>query len=173
MVHIYSGDGKGKTTAAVGLAIRAAGAGLRVHFCQFLKNGSSSEIAVLRQISGMTVRCCNVCNKFSFQMNEKEREAVRKFHNSMLDEVGDIIDREEADMIVLDEILGAYNAGLADSDRIFEIIGKISGNEKKELILTGRSPEKAFLKYADYHSNIEPLHHPFTKGIQARKGIEF
>lgn len=173
MIHIYSGDGKGKTTAAVGLAIRASGAGLRVHFCQFLKNGSSSEIAVLRQISGMTVRCCDVCNKFSFQMNEKEREAVRKLHNSMLDEVCDIIDHEEADMIVLDEIFGAYNSGLADSDRIFEIIGKISGNEKKELILTGRSPEKVFLKYADYHSNIEPLRHPFTKGIHARKGIEY
>lgn len=173
MIHIYSGDGKGKTTAAVGLAIRAAGAGLRVHFCQFLKNGSSSEIAVLRQISGMTVRCCDVCKKFSFQMNEEEKKAVRKFHNSMLDEVCNLINGEEADMIVLDEIFGAYNSGLADSDKIFEIIGKISANEKKELVLTGRSPEKAFLKYADYHSNIEPLRHPFTKGIHARKGIEY
>lgn len=173
MIHIYSGDGKGKTTAAVGLAIRAAGAGLRVHFCQFLKNGSSSEIAVLRQISGMTVRCCDVCNKFSFQMNEEEKEAVRKFHNRMLDEVCDIIDRENADMIVLDEIFGAYNARLADSDRIFEIIDKISGNEKKELVLTGRYPKNEFLKYADYHSNIEAVQHPFTNGIQARKGIEF
>lgn len=173
MIHIYSGDGKGKTTAAVGLAIRAAGAGLKVHFCQFLKNGSSSEIAVLRQISGMTVHCCDVCNKFSFQMNEEEKETVKKYHNSMLDEVYDLICHENADVIILDEIFGAYNSGLADSDRIFKIIGKISGNEKNELVLTGRSPEKAFLKYADYHSNIEVLRHPFTKGIHARKGIEY
>ena len=77
MLHIYTGNGKGKTTAAVGLAVRACGAGLRVAVFQFLKNGSSSEISVLRSLPGMTVETCECCNKFVFRMSEEEKSAVK------------------------------------------------------------------------------------------------
>lgn len=173
MIHIYSGDGKGKTTAAVGLAIRAAGAGLKIHFCQFLKNGSSSEIAVLRQINSITVHYCDVCDKFSFQMNDKEKALVKNSHDKMLLEIEQLIVSKQTDMIIMDEIFSAYNTGLADRELALRIVHICSEKNCAELVLTGRSPQEEFIKHADYHSIIKAACHPYTIGIKARKGIEF
>jgi len=91
MIHIYSGNGKGKTTAAIGLAVRAAGAGKRVLFCQFLKNGSSSEISVLKELKNVTVRYCVECGKFTFSMNDEEKMIVKSAHNKLLNEIRELI----------------------------------------------------------------------------------
>ena len=74
MLHIYYGNGKGKTTAAVGLTVRAVGSGMKVAFFQFLKNGSSSEISVLEELENVTVICCEECQKFTFAMNDLEKK---------------------------------------------------------------------------------------------------
>ena len=103
MIHIYHGNGKGKTTASVGLAIRAAGAGLRVVFVQFLKNGSSSEIKILKNF--VQVEYCQECNKFTFQMNDEEKAVVTKKHNQMIEKAFE----SGADVIILDEFIDAYN----------------------------------------------------------------
>ena len=87
MIHIYCGDGKGKTTAAVGLAVRAAGAGKKVLIYQFLKNGTSAEIAQLQKMNGVTVKSCSACKSFTFRMTEKEKNKVRAEQNNMLLEI--------------------------------------------------------------------------------------
>lgn len=171
MIHVYSGKGKGKTTAAVGLAVRAAGAGMRVHFYQFLKNGSSSEIKVLRELESVTVGYCRECNKFSFQMNDEEKIIVKNAHNELLDEIESHIRKKTADLIVMDELLGAYNALLIDRKKVRDII--CGCPDDIELILTGRAPTKVFRKAADYYSVINSVKHPFDNGIRARKGIEY
>ena len=171
MIHIYSGEGKGKTTAAIGLAVRAAGAGLRVCFYQFLKNGSSSEISILRDLKGVTVRCCRNCNKFTKDMTDEEKAAVTAEQNSMLIEIKNIIKASSADMIIMDEFIGAYNKQLMDC--LFAEVMLKEFPDNMELILTGRDPSPFICRVADYHSQINELKHPFKKGMSSRRGIEY
>lgn len=171
MIHIYSGNGKGKTTAAVGLAVRAAGAGLRVHFCQFLKNGNSSEINVLKQLKNVTVQYCNECGKFTFQMNDEEKSIVKTAHNKMLSEIKELICNVSVDVVVMDEIFRAYNAMLINKKEVCDLVSDCPNNI--ELILTGRSPAPIFKKHADYYSVIRAVKHPYNRGIKARIGIEY
>ena len=100
MFHIYCGNGKGKTTASIGLAVRYFGAGGKVYFYQFMKNGTSSEVNILKNM-GIYVKACTPCNKFTFKMNDEEKNAVREYHNQMLSEISDI---KEKSLIILDEI---------------------------------------------------------------------
>ena len=171
MIHIYSGDGKGKTTAAVGLALRGAGAGMRVSFFQFLKDGSSSEIGLLKSVKRISVTCCRECGKFVFQMTEKEKAAVTASHNEMLEKIKKAVKDGGADMIILDEFFGAYSEGMLDRSAAEEIV--LNCPDSIELVLTGRDPASIFCQRADYHSEIRSLRHPYDKGIKARKGIEY
>ena len=169
MRHIYTGNGKGKTTASVGQVIRGAGAGMRIFFFQFMKDGSSSEISVLERI-GITVMCCYECNKFTFQMNEDEISAVKVSHNRMLDRAINIIESGLADMIVLDEFFGAYNANLFDRKLAEKVI---SFDSDTEIILTGRNAPALFTDKADYITVMQKEKHPYDSGAGARKGIEY
>lgn len=171
MLQIYHGDGKGKTTAAVGLAVRAAGAGLKVLFMQFLKNGSSSEIKVLSGIDGITVRCCEECNKFTFEMNDTEKQAVSDDHNSMLELAMSMVSQKKADVVIMDEFLDAYNKSMLDLRLAEMVITNFS--ETAEIVLTGRSPDEIFIEKADYISHVTAEKHPYSRGITARKGIEY
>lgn len=166
ILHIYHGNGKGKTTAAVGLAIRAAGAGFKVMFVQFLKNGSSSETGILKNIENITVCCCEACNKFTFQMNDEEKALVTARHNQMLKQAFG----NNAGMIILDEFLDAYNKNMIDKN-ISESL--ILNSSNREIILTGRNPAEIFLENSDYISEITSVKHPYEKGVTARRGIEY
>ena len=171
MIHIISGDGKGKTTASVGLAVRAAGAGLRTAFFQFLKDGSSSEVAVLRPINGITVKCCEECRSFLWEMDEKEKKAVADSQNRMLEEAKALIENAAVDMVVLDEFFAAYNTGTVDRGLAEDVVLSCPGSV--DLILTGRDPAAVFCDAADYHSEIRSVRHPYDKGKSAREGIEY
>ena len=171
MIHIYSGQGKGKTTAAIGLAVRAAGAGLRVCFYQFLKNGSSSEIAVLESLKGITVRCCRNCKKFTSEMNDEEKAAVTAEQNSMLIEIKNIMQDESADVIIMDEFIGAYNKQMMDC--VFAEVMLKEFPDSMELIMTGREPSQFLCRLADYHSEIKEVKHPYNSGMRSRRGIEY
>ncbi len=170
MLQIYHGNGKGKTTASVGLAVRAAGAGMNVMFMQFLKNGKSSEINVLKNINGITVMCCDVCNKFTFQMNENEINETASRHNFMLESAFKALSEHKTDMVILDEFLDAYNKKMLDGSLSEKLIFTFS--DTSEIILTGRSPDKIFTDRADYISLITSEKHPFDIGVKARYGIE-
>lgn len=168
--HIYCGNGKGKTSAAIGLAMRAAGAGMSVHFFQFLKGADTSEIHSMKKIENICIaRCC--CEKFVSQMSEKEKSDLISRHNEMLAEIYSLIDNENNLLIVLDEFIDAYNMNLLDKEFADNLILKHYNNA--EIVLTGRNPSKALLDNADYISEIHAVKHPYSSGITARRGIEY
>ena len=171
MLHIYYGNGKGKTTAAVGLAVRAAGAGMKVGFFQFLKNGSSSEIAVLKNIDNIKVFCCEKCNKFTFSMNEREIDEITQQHNEMLKKAAELLEKGDINLLVLDEFLDAYNKKLIDMEFADYFIDNIVN--KGEVVTTGRTPTEKLRETADYLTEMTALKHPYNMGISARKGIEY
>ena len=171
MLHIYYGSGKGKTTAAIGLTIRANGSGMKTAFFQFLKNGSSSEIGILKKLENNTVICCTECTKFTFQMNDLEKQAISKAHTDMLVKSVNLIKDEGTQLIILDEFLDAYNKKLIDTDLADRFIKNCS--DKAEIVITGREPPEHFIEAADYVTEMKALKHPFNNGISARKGIEY
>ncbi|HHT43995.1 MAG TPA: cob(I)yrinic acid a,c-diamide adenosyltransferase [Fastidiosipila sp.] len=171
-VHLYSGDGKGKTSAAVGLALRAKGHGFRVWFVQFLKSGQSSELKRMETL-GIHVISGQSIDKFSIAMSAEEKEAVRKENNERLAYVRNMADAGEIDLLVLDEAIGtAFGAGLLDVDQLMDFVEHKP--EALELVLTGRDPSKKLADLVDYHSEIRMVRHPYvTKGLTSRPGIEY
>lgn len=169
MIHLYYGAGKGKTTAAVGLAVRAAGAGQRVLFTQFFKSGSSSEIAALSGIPNITVRMPQEYHGRYKNMDEAQREAINStyhaFLNAFLDEAKDY------DLIVLDEAVSAYGYGMLGEETLLPFLR--AEGKTREIVLTGREPLPELLALADYATEMRKEKHPFDQGIKARKGIEF
>ena len=170
LVHIYCGEGKGKTTCSVGLTVRAAGYGLRVLFMQFLKSGDSSELKVLRSLDNVEVVGMKPVKKFSFQMTEEEKEETRISNAEQFADVVKRLETEHFDMLVLDETLGAIEAGLLDEDVIAGFLQ--SRPEQLEVVMTGRYTSDRLVELADYVSRIDKVKHPFDKGIGARAGIE-
>ncbi len=170
LVHIYCGEGKGKTTCSVGLTVRAAGYGLRVLFMQFLKSGDSSELKVLRQLPEVTVFGTKPIKKFSFQMTEEEKAETREINRQQFAEVLHMLTEDHYDMLVLDEVLGAIEAGLFDEQVVTDFLK--NRPEQLEVVMTGRYPSEELVELADYVSRIDKVKHPFDKGIGARAGIE-
>lgn len=167
MIHVYCGDGKGKTTAAVGLAVRMASGGKRVSVIQFMKDGKSGEVLMLRKL-GITVKHCDKSYGFYKSMSETDKAEITACHNNNLREA--ISAADDIDMFVLDEIFAAVNYGLVDMDLVKTIVENCGDTE---LVLTGRKPEGYFLNKADYVSEIKKIKHPFDKGVSAREGIEY
>lgn len=169
LIHIYCGDGKGKTTAAVGLTLRSAGAGNRVVFTQFFKDGSSSEISLLRQIPGISVLHTKTVGGFwkcmtTEQQAQASRDYTELFH----------IACERAknmDLLVLDEVISACNHGAVPEEALLEFLQ--NKPEHLEVVLTGRNPSEALLAQADYVTEMKKIKHPFDRGVLARKGIEY
>lgn len=167
MIHIYCGDGKGKTTAAIGLALRMAGNGKRVRVLQFLKGSESGEIAYLRNSKIEIERLKNDCG-FYWNMSDDEKSEVRERHNELLRRA--LSDLDGLDMLVLDELFAAVNCGLVDMELVK---AAVEGCKNTELVMTGREPDAYFMEKADYISEIKKIKHPFDKGVAARKGIEY
>lgn len=170
MLHIYCRDGKGKTTAAVGLAVRGVGADMRVRFVQFMKGAHTSETAVLENIPGLEIRRCDRDYGFFKNMSAQDKSDITCCHNRLL-EFAFSCDIPEPKMIVLDEFCSAYAHGLMDKVLAERLI--IENKDKAEIILTGRDPADIFIEAADYISEIRCLRHPYERGIPARKGVEF
>lgn len=171
LLHIYCGDGKGKTTAAIGLAVRAAGSGMKIHIVQFLKGGYTSELRILNMIPEITVERCDKNYGFSYKLTSKEREELTNCHNNLLMNAEKLIKSGAADMLIFDEFNAAYEYNLLDRELAERII--LSNHENCEIILTGRRPDKKFIDAADYVSETAAVKHPFQRGIKARKGIEY
>lgn len=171
LIHIYHGDGKGKTTAATGLIVRAAGHGLRILLVQFLKDGSSGEIAILRQLPGIRVLAGQPTRKFTNKMNATEREATRTVHRQYFAQAVQAAQNHELDLLVFDEALGAIHTSLLDEQDMIRFLQTKPAN--LEVVLTGRDPSAALLAMADYISFIRCDRHPYQRGIPAREGIEY
>lgn len=170
LIHIYTGDGKGKTTAALGLILRATGRGLHVVLGQFLKGRETGELHTLSLLPGVTVFRGKPLTKFSFQMNEQEKAEVLQSHNEFIQELASYCRQEETDLLVLDEVIGACGTHLLDESLLIDFLKHKP--EHLEVVMTGRNPSPELLELADYVSEICKRKHPFDKGIPAREGIE-
>ena len=170
LIHIYCGDGKGRTTAALGLAIRCAGHGGRVLFAQFLKERKTGELVSLSRIPTIAVLRGKGCEKFTFQMTPDELAAAKAMQGRLFQEIQDRVRRDAPDLLVLDEILGTCSLGLLDEKEVLRFLQ--NKPKKLEVVMTGRNPSQALLDQADYISEICKRKHPFDKGIAARVGIE-
>ncbi|MBR6399969.1 MAG: cob(I)yrinic acid a,c-diamide adenosyltransferase [Firmicutes bacterium] len=168
MIHIYCGDGKGKTTAAMGLALRCIGHGGKVLVMQFLKDGTSGEIGALKTL-GAELLPAYPDIKFSFKMTDGEKRRAAEFYANALGEIqakaGDF------DMVILDEILHAVNLGFIPLESLLSFLE--NKPEGLEVAMTGREPKAELMETADYITEMKKTKHPFDKGVKARKMVEF
>ncbi len=168
LVHIYCGDGKGKTTCCVGLTIRAAGSGKKVLFYQFLKNNSSSERRILDSIPEITAVAGEEIEKFTFQMTEKELMDLHESNDAILEKLFEMA--KDYDMLVMDESVYAVDAHLLSEEKLIKCL-----EEKPyslEVVMSGRNPSEALKAHANYVSEICKRKHPFDEGVSSRLGIE-
>ena len=170
LVHIYCGDGKGKSTASIGLIVRAAGNGLSVVFAQFLKNWRTGEVEVLSNIPNIKVLRSSKPFPLTEQMTDSHKNEIVEIHNEIFDEAVSLCEKGLCDLLVLDEIISTYEYDFIDKSRVDRFLEK--RNKAIELIMTGRNPSPEFIEMADYVSEVKKIKHPFDKGVQARKGIE-
>ncbi|MEK6849954.1 MAG: cob(I)yrinic acid a,c-diamide adenosyltransferase [Nanoarchaeota archaeon] len=176
MVQVFYGNGKGKTTSALGAALRACGNGFSVHLVQFMKNGASTlnqqtpgEIKALEKFSNFS------CKRFGigdWYVKGKNDDVHKKNVEEAFDYLADMIKNAEYDIFIADEILYAVQLGLLDKNKVIELIKEKPKN--KELILTGsHEPLQDIFDAADLVTEVKKIKHPYDKGILARQGLEY
>ena len=167
MIHLYTGEGKGKTTAAIGLAIRAAGRGKKVVIVQFLKGRDTGELHSLGFIPDVTIIRNTEAKGFFHTVPPETRQKITEENNENLRKALAL----PYDLIVLDEICAAYDLEAIDRKAVDDLLNSFS--PEKELVLTGRNPPRHFCDAANYISEIHSVKHPYDRGIPAREGIEY
>jgi cob(I)alamin adenosyltransferase len=166
-VQVYTGDGKGKTTAALGLALRAAGAGLRVFVAQFLKGTASSELSGLRRFADLiTVR---QYGRPDFIQGAPAPEDVAAAHEGLRG-ARDAIDSGRFDVVILDEANIATFFGLFTVDELLEVVDRAAGSV--EIVITGRRADQRVIDRADLVTEMREVKHYHARGVRARRGIE-
>ena len=170
-IQVYTGDGKGKTTAALGLGLRAVGRGYNVIMFQFLKGSESGELKSVLYVSGKykIIRLAET-KKFFFNLTREEKETLKKKLENELKQVYEVMANQACDVLILDEIMAALHGGLLTVEEICKLMdSKPSG---MELILTGRSAPPEVLERADLVTEMRCVKHYMDKGVMARAGIE-
>jgi len=175
LVEIYTGDGKGKTTAAFGLALRAAGQGNKVLIYQFLKPASLNvgERFAL-ELGAVRIRVESLDVEWDMKASAKDEQKtaeVRATIAEVLDRIGETAEKRFYDVIILDEIVYCVSEGLARLEDIKRVIER--KDAAVELVLTGRGASDELMELADLVTEMRKVKHPFDKGVQARRGIEF
>ncbi len=173
MVHLYYGNGKGKTTAAIGLCVRAIGHRFNVLFAQFLKSEPTGEIICFEKLGNLdNIKVLRSRKRFPFtqSMTTEQQQEIIEIHNNIFKEAAKAYKESKFKIIVLDEIVSAYNYGFIDKNLIDEFLSNL--NQDIELILTGHEPNQKFIDIADYASEIKKIKHPYDLGILGRVGVE-
>ncbi len=166
-VHVYTGDGKGKTTAAIGLAVRAAGAGLKVYIAQFIKMGDYSEIKALKRFSDLiTIEQYGLGRFLDSEPSQRDIAVARKG----MEMVKNVMASGKVDLVILEEANVAVNFGLFPVQTLVKLI--VEKPENIELVITGRGASPRVIKVADLVTEMKMVKHYYEKGIQARVGIE-
>ena len=168
MIHLYHGDGKGKTTAAMGLALRMAGRGRPVVIAQFLKGADSGERLGLAQLPQVTLLPVPEKLKFLFAMTEEERRQEARRAQELLARAVQSAADPNCGLVVLDEVCDGVNAGLLP---LADLLALLDG-ARAEVVLTGRDPAPELRDRADYLTEMRKVRHPFDRGVCARTGIE-
>ena len=168
MIHIYWGDGKGKTTAAMGLALRMAGRGRPVAIAQFMKGADSGERRALALLPNVTLLEIPPEVKFTFHLPPQERTAEAERSLQLLQQACALSRQPGWGLLVLDEVCTAVEEGLLPLQTVLDSL-----DTPAEVVLTGHHPHPALLSRADYITHMEKVRHPFDCGISARQGVEF
>lgn len=169
MIQTYYGNGKGKTTAAIGSTIRCAGCGQKVLFVSFLKNNTSSEFEILSSLELVDVLYADVIYTM---FNNQNQELIPKFSKAYQDLFSKVQQQyQNYRMIVLDEVLDAISFGYLDEEKVLSFIGE--QKENHEWILTGHTLTEKVCSASDYVSHVDAVKHPYNSGISSRKGIEY
>lgn len=168
-VQVYTGDGKGKTSAAFGLALRAIGRGLKVYIIQFIKGGFDyGELYIVDKLPNLTLKTFGKGKFVTERPPEIEDVRLAEEAFTLAEE---IVKRGEHDIVILDEINVALNLNLIEIERVLELIK----NKPKhvELVLTGRYAPQKIIERADLVTKMKEVKHPYQEGYKARKGIEY
>jgi cob(I)alamin adenosyltransferase len=166
-VQVYTGDGKGKTTAALGLALRAAGAGLRVFIAQFVKGMAYSELASLDRFADLvTVRQYGLCSFIRETPTPEDIAAAREG----LREAREAVASGRWDVVILDEASIATHFGLFPVEELLEVVDQAAG--RVEIVVTGRRADPRLIERADLVTEMREVKHYYAKGVAARRGIE-
>lgn len=171
MIQIYTGDGKGKTTAALGLALRALGAGKKVAILQFLKKGDSSEFKAIKKYKLPLDVFAFGIGYFKILGDSKSETEHRRAAQKGLDKAGELIKSHRHDLVILDEINVAVGFGLLKLDDVVKMLSAVP--KKMEIILTGRRASNKLKKMADLVTEMKKTKHYFDTDTPARRGIEF
>ena len=167
-IHVYTGSGKGKTTSAIGLGIRATGGGLKVHMVQFMKGRKYSELVTLDKIKNFTY---SQHGRDEFVNKDNPEQIDIDLAQEGFSKAKELINNNKYDMIILDEINVAVDFNLISLDEVLKLIDEKP--EKLELVLTGRYAHPEIQKFSDYVTEMLEIKHPYQEGIEARKGIDF
>lgn len=167
MIHLYCGSGKGKTTAAMGLALRAAGRGKPVMIAQFLKGEDSGERRILERLPQVNLLPLPETIQFTFAMSEEEKEKEKVRYQCMLKEIA--YAAQVCELLILDEVCAAVNTGMISLQAILQLLDGLTC----EIVMTGREPAQELEQRADYITCMEKVRHPYDEGICAREGIEY
>jgi cob(I)alamin adenosyltransferase len=169
IIQIYTGDGKGKTTAAFGLAIRALGRGLKVCFIQFIKGNKTGEGSASFLKGAYDFEFASYgTGKFILSKPTEEdfTEAKRAFSHAK-----ESVSSKKYDLVILDELAQAIELGLLKLEDVIDLLKKKPRNV--ELVITGRDADPKLIELADLVTEMKKIKHPFDKGLKAREGIEF
>ena len=166
LVQVYTGNGKGKTTAALGLAVRAAGRGFSVFIGQFMKGVAYGELAIERFTDGLVQIRQFGTDSLVHTADENDRRLAREG----LEICRDAVQSGRYDICILDEVNIAVRMGLLDVNSVVELVQ--NKPDRVELVLTGRYAAKEILELADLVTEMKEIRHPYQKGIPAREGIE-
>lgn len=168
LIHVYTGNGKGKTTAAIGLGVRASGDGLKVLMIQFMKGRRYSELDALEQLKNFSVV---QFGRDEFVSKEKPAQVDIDLAQKALAYAKEVILKKTYDVVILDEINVALDYRLIALDDVLQLLKEKP--ESLELVLTGRSASPDIIKHADLVSEILEIKHPYQKGVLSRKGIDW
>ncbi|MDD5687603.1 MAG: cob(I)yrinic acid a,c-diamide adenosyltransferase [Elusimicrobia bacterium] len=170
MIQVYTGNGKGKTTAAIGLSIRTLGHGMKVCIIQFFKDknfyGEQNVLSKLKKINFYSFAQKHPC----FYKNIKIKD-IKNECSEITGLIEKIFKENKYDLLILDELNVVIHDGFVDVEKIVNLLKKRP--KTMEIVITGRSAHKKILKLADLVTDMRLVKHPYYKGIKSRKGIEF
>ncbi|KOF55998.1 MULTISPECIES: cob(I)yrinic acid a,c-diamide adenosyltransferase [Clostridium] len=171
-IEIYTGDGKGKTTAALGLGMRAVGNGMTVYMVQFLKSSSTGELASIKKLEPyFKLFRFERERDFFWNLNDKQKEELKDEIRKAYEFCVKVLKNKQCDVLIMDEIMGVLQNNLLREEDILKLISLKPKNV--ELVLTGRNAPSKIIDKADLVTEMRPIKHYFEKGVAARKGIEY
>ncbi len=174
LIHIYTGTGKGKTTAAIGLAARALGGGLSVCYCSFHKCPEKygySEMESLKKLGARVINFAQYHPHMDQNVTEETIAGIKEEVSQAIDTLTTLLSKEDFDMLIMDEIFISIRDNYLEEDILIDFIKNKPA--KTELVLTGRGATERTMALAHYITDMECVKHPFYSNIPSRKGIEF